>query len=501
MHTHPSQLTIVLLPVSLSLVHIPRHRLPEFFHPVLRQILQPESFLNITMNELEMCIYGEGHMLTDFELAARRDRRRRSRSGSGSSRHHADGQSHDEVEISMEKWSVLQIDSHNTSGARVNELSAPLAVAGISILYQSSYMSDFIFVKETRLQQVLHLFAELGFVLYAGDSSDLIISHPPSLTASPSIGRRQPNYDPNTPTRSSSLESKKPERQTSKSPSPVVGEVSILSPNLACVGLNDVEVENWSLKLVKLIAYPELIVRPDTPRSSRTSSLVTPVNEAIDLTASGFLRKSLAFDFPLPSPSEDAEDSGYHSPISSPSVLSPTRSLTDLPPPSSPTHCSADGRSPTHIATPIPPLSPIHPPPPFLRSSMRSLSQGRSPSESIMRHREIWPPPPPAVNRVPFFSYTHTCEGSSLTTDVALLAILFPPAERHMVICAGELDAADARHAIPGGDDTDYEDEDSDNGTLKCLQINLRRLGLGKLSFRHASCLAPPMPNSLYSSS
>jgi hypothetical protein len=34
----------------------------------------------------------------------------------------------------------------DTSGARVNELSAPLAAAGISILYQSSYMSDFIFV-------------------------------------------------------------------------------------------------------------------------------------------------------------------------------------------------------------------------------------------------------------------------------------------------------------------------------------------------------------------
>ena len=32
------------------------------------------------------------------------------------------------------------------SGARVHELSAPLASAGISILYQSSYMSDFIFV-------------------------------------------------------------------------------------------------------------------------------------------------------------------------------------------------------------------------------------------------------------------------------------------------------------------------------------------------------------------
>ena len=33
------------------------------------------------------------------------------------------------------------------SGTRVHDLSAPLADAGISILYQSSYMSDFIFVR------------------------------------------------------------------------------------------------------------------------------------------------------------------------------------------------------------------------------------------------------------------------------------------------------------------------------------------------------------------
>lgn len=39
----------------------------------------------------------------------------------------------------------------DTSGARVHELSAPLAAAGISILYQSSYMSDFIFVSPNLL--------------------------------------------------------------------------------------------------------------------------------------------------------------------------------------------------------------------------------------------------------------------------------------------------------------------------------------------------------------
>lgn len=43
----------------------------------------------------------------------------------------------------LNSFRFLEVDN---SGARVRELSAPLAAAGISILYQSSYTSDFIFV-------------------------------------------------------------------------------------------------------------------------------------------------------------------------------------------------------------------------------------------------------------------------------------------------------------------------------------------------------------------
>jgi hypothetical protein len=114
-------------------------------------------------------------VLADFEPIARRDRaRQRSRSGSGSIRRNPPQGGTEPVEISYERWNVLQIDSHSdqlglsppcryrsrfliihsllqdNSGARVRELSAPLAAAGISILYQSSYMSDFIFVRSVK---------------------------------------------------------------------------------------------------------------------------------------------------------------------------------------------------------------------------------------------------------------------------------------------------------------------------------------------------------------
>lgn len=111
-----SNVTVSLLPVSLSLVHIPRSRLPQLSHPVLRQILQPNpTFINVTCNEIELSLFAESHMLADFEPVARRDRQRqrsRSGSGSGSKRPHS-VMPQDHLEISYEKWNVLQIDSHS----------------------------------------------------------------------------------------------------------------------------------------------------------------------------------------------------------------------------------------------------------------------------------------------------------------------------------------------------------------------------------------------------
>lgn len=144
---------------TVSIVSIPRPRLDALSHPLLRVLLQPSpAFLSITCNALELSLFADldPESLRAFETISSAD--------------HAAGSSTcpDPLEVSRDRWSVLQIDSHSdqlgsffpffqfhsprltpsedNAGARVNELSAPLAAAGISILYQSSYMSDFIFV-------------------------------------------------------------------------------------------------------------------------------------------------------------------------------------------------------------------------------------------------------------------------------------------------------------------------------------------------------------------
>lgn len=397
------QVTISLLPVSLSLVHIPRQRLPHLTSPILRQILHPRpTFLNVTANDIELSIFAEEHVLRDFEPIARRDRHHR--------RAHA-------LEISYEKWSVLQIDSHSdqvdNAGARVHELSAPLAAAGISILYQSSYMSDFMFVKESQLHRVRHIFAAHGFDLYSSDATTTTVPSSPSSDATPGS----------------------PTSPRSKSHSPTSSDVRILSPDLACVGLSEeFGVDHWGLKIVKLVAFPDLI--PTSASSSQNSSET---------------------DFSSPTSSDDDGYFSHSPPNTSTSSLYPSRSQShdDLSSPLNMPTKSASRHS--HVY------------PPLRRSTYPSTSERQT-------HHDQQ-----------FFSFTRTLEGSSLTADVCVLATLFPPHERHMVICGGELATADDRMA--NGievEELDLEESmDSDVSMLKCLQLDLRKFGLG---MRYSFC-------------
>jgi len=70
-----------------------------------------------------------------------------------------------------------------------------------------------------------------------------------------------------------------------------------------------------------------------------------------------------------------------------------------------------------------------------------------------------------------------------------------------MVICSGELDAVDDRQANAAADDI-ADDDEEDDGTLKCLQIDLRRFGLDKhgLVNRFSRVLEENRINHMYSS-
>ncbi|KAK0190661.1 hypothetical protein F5146DRAFT_1111499 [Armillaria mellea] len=427
------QVTISLLPVSLSLVQIPRSRLSQLSHPVLHHVLQPShTFLNITCNEIELSLFADQDILPSFEPIARKDRQRRqrSRSGSNSSRKSVDAL--EPIEISYEKWSVLQIDSHSDqldkSGARINELSALLADAGISILYQSSYMCDFIFVKESRLPEALSIFSEAGFDLYSPNSP------PASPTAKVLTRANSPDRPPAPPS----------PRQ--KSQSPHAGQVNVLTSDLTCVGLADDGAEQWSLKIVKLIAFPDLI-KP-SHKNKDSTCYPTPITPSSSSSDGG----------------SDTDEDGYFS--HSPSNSSPVTSTSNA------------SRSTSDLLSTTPTMS-FKPPSKHLISPLTPLRIDTTPLPQPA------PAPPPPV---PFFSFTRTSEGSSLTTDVHLLTALFPSQERYL---------------ISGFDDEAEEGEEEDSERLfKCLQIDLRRFGLDKhgLVNRFSRVLEDAGINHMYSS-
>ncbi|KAG8218546.1 hypothetical protein J3R82DRAFT_4187 [Butyriboletus roseoflavus] len=493
----PSNVTITLLPVSLSLVHIPRSRLPQLSHPVLRQILQPNpTFLNVTCNEIELSLFAEHHILADFELIARHDRRRlRSRSGSGSARRRPAFDDDDRVEFSCEKWKVLQLDSHSdrldNSGARVHELSAPLAAAGISILYQSSYMSDFIFVKQSRLREVMSLFGAAGFDLYSSDPEPLMsrfvspLLSPVLLDAS-QVSDIGPEFTPEsgavwTRTRSCIDTSVAPalhrvsedtdekngagrtpyHPSRDKSHSPSCTDVTILPSKLACVGLADESVDSHTFRASLGVTIGQRRFQPAENSMKSRFLLSYPGHEEALIQLIQFHPRVRTMKVTSLIPLAEIPPRCCLQQVPAHILTSLTR-IPSVTPSFKPTA--------KHLVSQVPMLSPVE-----LKSPSLSRSAIHSPTDKQMN--SIYP-------KVSFFSFTRTPEGSSLTTDVAILAALFPPEERHMLICAGELDTLDAHAANSDSDSDSDQDQNNDGlsegGTLKCLQIDLRRFGLGK---------------------
>ncbi|EPQ59114.1 hypothetical protein GLOTRDRAFT_34534, partial [Gloeophyllum trabeum ATCC 11539] len=264
--------------------------------------------------------------------------------------------------------------------------------------------SDFLLVRSSRIKTVMRLLSGSGFDLYTEDTENLTNGMSPivSPTGRDDDGDEADDFNEDRPMEPTSVPSRPPPASRTSSHSPAATDVQILDPDLTCVGLADDAAETWTLKIVKLVAYPDLI-----------PGVVA--------------RKS--------------DDEPYFG-----------------------------TRNRNH--------------------SVSESSSSKSPFDSTAP--------------IPFFSFTRTQESSSLTTDVSVLAQLFPAPERHMVICSGELDVAD--HPVPPSfEDAEDEDEQASpeaSSLMKCLQIDLRKYGLDKhgLVNRFSRVLDENGVNHMYSS-
>lgn len=89
-----------------------------------------DPFFNVTLNAVELSIFADADLIDTVFAGEGRDLLEKGG-----------------VEVSEDVWIALQIEQHDDnswelSGGRVRDISAPLAAAGISLLFLSTYISD-----------------------------------------------------------------------------------------------------------------------------------------------------------------------------------------------------------------------------------------------------------------------------------------------------------------------------------------------------------------------
>ncbi|WVQ73309.1 hypothetical protein IAR50_002877 [Cryptococcus sp. DSM 104548] len=228
-------ISITALDDPVAIVHIPialtaadAYTSKIFWTLDAAERLSPE-FFNITSNRIEMSIFGSVQLMAQ-EWAAVAD---------------------SEVLISPD-WRVFEISSGDQDDVgdydspHLRHVSTPLARAGISILYQSSYFTDFLLVKESDFVKAAGIFTQQGWRVSPTAPSSRPFSLPTPISSSFS-----------TP--------------TSISPSPTPSpqpEITVLPRPLACVGLSKTADVRFAERLRKFLVWPERVVAVHSPAMS-----------------------------------------------------------------------------------------------------------------------------------------------------------------------------------------------------------------------------------------
>ena len=153
---------------QLAIVHIPLHLYPHFIQPILRLITYSKSsdevdeygpprrkwaysfpFTNISVTTIECSVVCPRSLVEELfvPLIGR-----------------LDAKAKQAVIISNDDFVVIQVGGEGMeAGQRVLDLTAPLALAGISIFFITSYYSDFILVPLNSKQTVIQALEERGF--------------------------------------------------------------------------------------------------------------------------------------------------------------------------------------------------------------------------------------------------------------------------------------------------------------------------------------------------
>ncbi|KIX98554.1 uncharacterized protein Z520_05855 [Fonsecaea multimorphosa CBS 102226] len=202
---------ISFLEAHLALIHIPIELYALSLQPILRLLFGEDhdedaariswtnhhDFLNISITAIECSIICSRHLAERFMRPIAEVLNRLYANNKK-------GKSKGEIQIGNEDYTVIQVDGQGLdAGQRVLELTSPLAMAGISIFFITTYFSDYILVPFRSRGTVTRALQQRGFVF--SKTADAFVSQlsPQSPTLLQGGGVRPPPspfYDNSAPT-------------------------------------------------------------------------------------------------------------------------------------------------------------------------------------------------------------------------------------------------------------------------------------------------------------
>ncbi|KAL0089603.1 hypothetical protein J3Q64DRAFT_1729410 [Phycomyces blakesleeanus] len=257
---------ITILPTKVKLLHFPRSHLPHATHAIVKQLFfkqvnDPDHFFSFTENAYEISIVADKATIdNDFMPVL------------------LETQCQD-MGTSPDTFRVLQVDGEggqDSSGRRISDLSGPLAQGKFSIFYMSTYQTDFVLIKERRLRRAVSLLQEHGFDIDDEniENSDTTTQHTqePQLKSLRSHNGSDAAVSISVDPRISNIYPRD------------LFESCVLEDELRCVGLNPHYRSQYINTVLKIICYPEMILKNYNNEETRFFSY-TASSDGISLVA------------------------------------------------------------------------------------------------------------------------------------------------------------------------------------------------------------------------
>lgn len=196
---------IKFLDTQLALLHIPLHLYSNFLQPILQLLLprtphcsstddsygavqlpdgwsEEQPFINISVTPVECSVVCSRKLVNELFVPVL---------------NLLDVTSRGKVHITTEDFVVMQIDGEGLDAdRRVLELTGPLAMAGISIFFITSYYSDYILVPSRFRKQVIQALEDKGLRFEDETSSYVNPNHHTRKTSVPTFEVQPPGTPP-----------------------------------------------------------------------------------------------------------------------------------------------------------------------------------------------------------------------------------------------------------------------------------------------------------------